>query len=85
MLHNSLFVILLIVCYISVLFTLHLMAFKTTNETYMHNAIRKLNNGKAAGPDRIPATIIKDVGDLIPKPLTTIFNSSLRNGVFLDI
>ena len=61
------------------------MTFKTINETYMHNAIKNLKNGKAAGPDKIPTTIIKDVGDIITKPLTMIFNSSLRNGVFPDI
>ena len=61
------------------------MTFKTINETYMHNAIKNLKNGKAAGPDKIPTTIIKDVGDIITKPLTMIFNSSLTNGVFPDI
>ena len=61
------------------------MTFKTINGTHMHNAIRKLKSGKAACPDKIPATIIKDVGDLITKPLTMIFNWSLRNGVFTGI
>ena len=51
----------------------------------MGNAIRKLKNGKASSPDRVPTTIIKDVGDFITKPLTMIFNSSLMNGVFPDI
>ena len=50
----------------------------------MHSAVRKLKNGKASGPDKIPATIIKDVGDLITKPLTMIFSLSLRNGVSPD-
>ena len=63
----------------------NVMTFKTINETYMHNAIKNLKNGKAAGPDKIPITIIKDVGDIITKPLTMIFNSSLTNGVFPDI
>ena len=61
------------------------MVFKTIDETYMGNAIRKLMNGKASGPDGVPTTIIKDVRDLITKPLTMIFNSSLMNGVFPDI
>ena len=63
----------------------NVMAFKTINETYIFNAIRKLKNGKAAGPDKIPATIIKDVRDHITKPLKMIFNPSLTNGVFPDI
>ena len=61
------------------------MTFKTINETYMHNAIKHLKNGKAAGPDKIPTTIIKDVGDIFTKPLTMIFNWYLTNGVFPDI
>ena len=44
-----------------------------------------MKNGKATGPDKIPTTIIKDVGDIITKLLTMIFNSSLTNGVFPDI
>ena len=51
----------------------------------MNNAIRKLKNGKSAGPDKVPTTIIKDVGDLTSKRLTKIFNSSLMTGVFPDI
>ena len=51
----------------------------------MHNAIKNLKNGKAAGPDKIPPTIIKDVGDIITKPVKMIFNSSPTNGVFPDI
>ena len=61
------------------------MVFKSVDETHMANAIRKLKNGKAAGPDKVSTTIIKDVGDLISKPLTMIFNSSLMGGVFPDI
>ena len=60
----------------------NVMTFKTINETYMHNAIKNLKNEKAVGRDKIPTTIIKDVGDIITKPLTMIFNSSLTNGVF---
>jgi len=49
------------------------MTLKTINDTYMHNAVKNLKNGKAAGPDKIPTTIIKDVWDLITKPLKMIF------------
>ena len=63
----------------------NVMTFKTIIETHMHSAIKNLKNGKAACPDKIPITIIKDVGDLITKPLTMIFNSSLTNRVFPDI
>ena len=50
------------------------MTFKTINETHMHNAIKNLENGKTTGPDKIPTTIIKDVRDVLTKPLTMIFN-----------
>ena len=63
----------------------NVMTFKTINKTYMHNAIKNLKNGKAASPDKIPKTIIKDVGDIITKSLTMNFNSSLTNEVFPDI
>ena len=63
----------------------NVMTFKTVSETYLPNAIKNLKNGKAAGPDKIPTTIIKNVEDIITKPLTMIFNSSLMNGVFPDI
>jgi hypothetical protein len=33
----------------------------------------------------VPTTIVKDVGDLVSKPLSMIFNSSLANGMFPDI
>ena len=39
----------------------NVMTFKTINEAHMHNAIKNLKNGKTAGPDKIPTTIIKDV------------------------
>ena len=63
----------------------NVMTIKTINETHMHNAIKNLKNGKAAGPDKISIPIIKVVGDIITKPLTMMFNSSLTNGVFPDI
>ena len=61
------------------------MTFKTINETHMHNAIKNLKNEKAAGPEKIPTTIIRDIGDIITKPLTMIFNLSLTNRVFPEI
>ncbi len=58
------------------------MAFKSVDETCMANAIRKLKKRKAAGPDKVSTTIIKDLGDLVSRPLTIIFNSALMGGVF---
>ena len=61
------------------------MEFKTVDDVFILNAIKQLKNGKAAGPDKVPTTIVKDVGDLVSKPLSMIFNSSLANGMFPDI
>ena len=47
--------------------------------------IKKLRIGKAAGPDDIPITVVRDVSDLVAKPLAMIFNSSLENGIFQHI
>ena len=49
------------------------------------NAIKQLKSGKTAGPDKVPTKIVKDVDDLMSKPLSTIFNPSLENGIFPDI
>ena len=59
--------------------------FKTLNEDCVRNAISRLKTGKSAGPDKIPATLIKDVRDLVCKPLAMILNSSLSNGVCPEI
>ncbi len=61
------------------------MVFQSVDETYVANAIRKLKNGKAADPDKVSTTIIKNVGDLVSKHLTMISNSSLMGGIFPDI
>ena len=50
----------------------NVMTFKTVSETYMHNAIKKLKNGKTAGADKIPTTFSKNIEDIITKPLTMI-------------
>ena len=61
------------------------MMFVPVDETYVLNAIKQLKNGKAPGPDKISTKLIKDAADFIWKPLTMVFNSSLKYGVFPDI
>ena len=61
------------------------MKFKIIDSSFILNAIKQLKNGKAAGPDRVPTKIVKDVGDLVSKPLSMVFNSSLEKGIFPDI
>ena len=61
------------------------MKFKTVSSMHTVSKIKKLRIGKAAGPDNIPKTVARDVGDLVAKPLAIIYNSSLENGIFPDI
>ena len=61
------------------------MAFVPIDETDVLNAIKQLKNGKAPGPDKISTKLIKDAADFTWKPLTMVFNSSLKYGVFPDI
>ena len=61
------------------------MKFKTVSSMHIVSEINKLRIGKAAGPDNIPITVVRDVGDLVAKPLAMIFNSTLENGIFQDI
>ena len=44
-------------------------------------ALRKVKTNKAIGPDNVPAWILKNHANILVGPLTTIFNSSLREGI----
>ena len=59
--------------------------FKPVNPSQVLNALKNLKNGKATGPDKIPVTLVKDASEFISLPLTLIYNSSLKNGIFPDI
>ena len=61
------------------------MAFVPIDETYVLNAIKQLKIGKAPGPDKISAKLMRDAADFIWKPLAMVFNSSLKCGIFPDI
>ena len=41
------------------------MVLKSVDETHMADAFRKLQNGRAAGPDKVFTTIIRSVRDLV--------------------
>ena len=45
------------------------------------DALQHIKTGKATGPDNIPAWVLKDHAYTLASPLTSIFNSSLREGV----
>lgn len=55
------------------------MTFAPVDDAYM---IKALKHGKAPEPDKIHTALIKDEADIICKPLTMIFNLSLKCGVF---
>ncbi len=61
------------------------MEFKNIGDICLLNAVKILKNGKAPGPDKLPTTIVKDLADLISKPLSMIFNSSFAIRIFPDI
>ena len=61
------------------------MRLAPVDDNYVPKAIMQPKNGKAPGPDKIPTMLIKDAMDLICKPLTIVFNSSLRKGIFPDV
>ena len=61
------------------------MRLAPVDDNYVPKAIKQLKNGMAPGPDKIPTLLIKDALDLICKPLTIVFNSSLRKGTFPDV
>ena len=59
--------------------------FKLVTEQCVLTAIRGLKDSKSPGPDRFPAKILNDAEELTSNPLKTIFNESLKVGVFPDI
>ena len=63
----------------------NVMKFKIIDSSFILNAIKQLKNGKAAGPDKVPTKIVKDVCDLVSRPLLMIINSSLEKGIFPDV
>ena len=46
--------------------------------------LKKLNHSKAAGPDGIDGTILKNCAPAIARPLTLLFNTSFVNGCIPD-
>lgn len=44
-----------------------------------------MKNKKSAGPDGVPATVVKHCIDEICEPITYIINNSLKYGVFPDV
>ena len=60
-------------------------AFQRVDPEIIENEINKLKCSKAAGNDKILVKLVKDSAGTLSKPLATIFNSSLENGVYLNL
>ena len=57
----------------------------TINTKYVLDAIGRLKNGKASGPDKVAIKLAKDAAKFIAYPIMCIFNSSIKNGIFPDV
>lgn len=53
-----------------------------TDEPEIKKIIRELKNNKAPGKDKIRAEVIKDLEDIVAKPLCYIFNLILETGIY---
>ena len=51
-------------------------------ENEIIKSISTLDANKSGGPDNIPAHIIKHLSQALVKPITSIFNKSLSEGIF---
>ena len=57
-------------------------SFRKILESEVHEIIRKLDNSKATGLDKIPCGILKTAADVVVPSLTLIFNQSIATGIF---
>ena len=46
--------------------------------TQSEKRLNKLNISKAPGPDQIHTRVIRDLSDIVPIPLTILFNASIQ-------
>ena len=57
-------------------------SFHEVNQNEIEQEIVQLNVKKSAGPDAIPPKIIKDSIIVVKAPLTTLFNTSVKESLF---
>ena len=48
-------------------------------------SFKQLKYCNAFGPEKIPTTLVKDAANFISYPLTLIYSSSIKNGIFPDL
>lgn len=46
--------------------------------------IKRLNPCKGSGPDSVPPVFVRNCGKALAEPLSLLFNSSLKSGIFPD-
>ena len=56
--------------------------FQPTNWSLVEKLLKSLKTSKAAGPDNIPAHIIKDVYKELASPLCLLMNESIKTDIF---
>ena len=61
------------------------MTLNIINTKYVLDAIGRLKNGKASGPDKVTIKLAKDAAKFISYPIMCILNSSITNGIFPDV
>ena len=61
------------------------MTLNTIDKKYSLDAIGRLKNGKASGPDKVTINLVEDATNIIAYPIMCIFNSSITNGVLPDV
>ena len=58
--------------------------FQTITSDHIEIEIKRLKVNKSAGYDKISVQFVKDAEEILCKPLSAIFNSSFKNGIFPD-
>ena len=54
-------------------------------ENYVKEALLNINHKKASGADEINSFLLKRVAHIVARPLSELFNNSIRNGCFPDL
>ena len=55
---------------------------KRTSEEKVFKITENIEISKAAGIDKLPGRFLKDVAEILPKPISDIYNLSISHGVF---